>query len=119
LKDCLPELEAGQKDYRPWAAGDEVSEGPVAIAVAGYDAEAFLALSTAAGSARTLSAAQLPGLRAWLEDPSRPKAVHDAKATLVALRKHGIELRGVIDDTLLYAFLLDPTESGYDLDKLA
>lgn len=145
LKDCLPELDAGERDYRAWSPGDElwtpgeaapaaVAAGvadaaatasgvaPVAIAVAGYDAEAYLALSTAVGSARTVSAAQLSeaaSLRAWLEDASRPKSVHDAKATLVALRKHGIELRGVAHDTLLYAFLLDPTESAYDLDKLA
>jgi len=119
LKDTLPELEAGKQDYAEWSAGDEVSDSPVALAVATYDAEAFLAVSARAGVARTLSAARLPEIRAWLEDASRPKSVHDAKATLVALRKHGIELRGVVHDTLLYAFLLDPTETSYDLEKLA
>jgi len=128
LKECLPELESGKQDYAEWSAADwsddagnaaAASIAPVALAVATYDAEAFIALSPRGGMARTLSAARLPEIRAWLEDATRPKSVHDAKATLVALRKHGIELRGVVHDTLLYAFLLDPTETGYELEKLA
>ncbi len=119
LKDCLPEIDPSQLDYTEWKPGDEASADPVAIAVAEYEAEAYLALSTRAGVSRTLSLARLPELRAWFEDASRPKAVHDAKATLLALRKHGIELRGVAHDTMLYAFLIDPTASGYGLERLA
>ncbi len=118
LKDCLPELESRQHDYSELPAGAEFPPA-AAVAVATYEAEAFLAISARPGQARTLPAARLPEIRAWLEDAGRPKSVHDAKATLVALRRHGIELRGVAHDTMLYSFLLDPTETGYELEKLA
>src|ERR1035438_6114925 len=122
LKDWLPELESRQHDYSELPAGADfpsTQEGPVAVAVSTYEAEAFLAVSARPGEARTLPVARLPELRAWLEDPARPKSVHDAKTTLVALRRHEIELRGVEHDTMLYSFLLDPTETGYELEKLA
>jgi DNA polymerase I len=121
LKDNLPELESSERDYSELSAGSDFSsqEAPVAVAVSTYEAEAFLALSERPSQARTLPVPRLPEIRAWLEDAARPKSVHDAKATLLALRRHGIELRGVTHDTMLYSFLLDPTETGYELDKLA
>lgn len=121
LKDCLPELEAQQHDYSELPAGDVVApqDGPVAVAVSTYEAEAFLAISARPSHANTLSVARLPEIRAWLEDANAPKSVHDAKTTLLALRRQGIELRGVVHDTMLYSFLLDPTETGYELEKLA
>ncbi len=121
LKDCLPELQSSGHDYAELAAGDAPArpELPVALAVSSYDAEAFVAFSASPGVARTLGSARLPEVRAWLEDASVPKSVHDAKTTLLALRRHGVELRGVVHDTMLYSFLLDPTESGYELEKLA
>jgi len=42
-------LESGNRDYNEWSPGDEASDYPVAVAVATYDAEAFLAISTRAG----------------------------------------------------------------------
>jgi DNA polymerase-1 len=121
LKDGLPELEARQHDYSELPAGDFVApqDGPVAVAVSTYEAEAFLAISARPSHAYTLSTARLPEIRAWLEDAHALKSVHDAKTTLLALRKQGIELRGVVHDTMLYSFLLDPTETGYELENLA
>ena len=54
-----------------------------------------------------------------LSDAKLPKAIHDSKATLHALQPVGIELAGVEHDTFLYAFLVDPTYSGYKLKDLA
>lgn len=48
-------------------------------------------------------------LRAWLEDPSRPKIAHEVKRDHVALQRLGIELRGVVGDTALGSYLVDPT----------
>lgn len=54
-----------------------------------------------------------PGLaaaRAFFADPARPKLAHDAKALYVALRRAGLELAGVVGDTMLESFLVDPTK---------
>jgi DNA polymerase-1 len=48
-------------------------------------------------------------LRAWLEDPARPKVAHDAKALAKALHRVGIRLAGC-DDTMLASFLAEPTK---------
>ncbi len=121
LRETLPAMETAGRDYAELGAGGwgpGAGEGPVALVVAGYEAQAFLALSPRPGLARTLPAERLAEVRELLEDPARPKAVHDAKAALAALRRHSIELRGVEHDTLLYAYLLDPTETSYELEKL-
>ena len=44
-----------------------------------------------------------------LADPAVPKAIHDSKAAMHVLEQCGITLAGVQDDSLLYAYLLDPT----------
>lgn len=48
-------------------------------------------------------------LRAWLEDPEHSKVAHDAKQAFTALAQEGIALAGVVADTGLASFLLDPT----------
>src|SRR6185312_1110532 len=42
-------------------------------------------------------------LAAWLADPARPKAMHDAKGPFHALAAHGLELAGLTTDTALAA----------------
>jgi DNA polymerase-1 len=56
---------------------------------------------------------------AWLADPSAPKAVHDVKGPLLALRQHGWTLDGVSTDTQLAAYLLKPDQRTFDLADLA
>jgi DNA polymerase-1 len=56
---------------------------------------------------------------AWLADPSIPKAVHDVKGPLLALRQHGWTLDGVTSDTQLAAYLLRPDTRAFDLADLA
>ena len=53
----------------------------------------------------------------FLEDPERPKRVHDSKLATHVLREAGINLKGVVDDTLLTAFLANATRSDYSLEK--
>lgn len=48
-------------------------------------------------------------LRPWLEDPDKPKVCHECKRDWVALQRLGIELRGVVGDTALASYLVDPT----------
>src|SRR5262245_58571685 len=47
------------------------------------------------------------------------KSVHDLKRATGLLAPLGIELDGVADDTLLAAYMLDPTRSKYELSDLA
>lgn len=47
------------------------------------------------------------------------KSVHDYKRATALLTPLGIELAGVADDTLLAAYMIDPTRSKYDLVDLA
>ncbi|MGE0712328.1 MAG: DNA polymerase I [Planctomycetota bacterium] len=59
-------------------------------------------------------------LREHLADPAQEKAAHDAKALWTGLRRLGVELRGVVFDTRLASFLLDPTKViPHRLDQLA
>jgi len=57
----------------------------------------------------------------WLEilaDKNIKKCTHDVKPLLIALRKRGAFLRGCDFDTMVAAYLLDPTRSTYQPDDL-
>ncbi len=45
--------------------------------------------------------------KALLSDPSIPKCVYDGKATIIALKRLGIDIQGIDFDLLLSAYLLD------------
>jgi len=55
----------------------------------------------------------------WLADPSRPKALHDAKGPIHALAARGWQLRGLTSDTALAAYLALPGQRSFDLADLA
>ncbi len=57
-------------------------------------------------------------LAAWLADPARPKVLHDAKGPKHALAAHGWTLAGLISDTALAAYLVQPDQRSYDLSDL-
>ncbi len=58
-------------------------------------------------------------LAAWLADPSKPKAVHDSKGPLLALRARGWDLAGLTSDTALAAYLALPGQGVFDLADLS
>jgi DNA polymerase-1 len=66
-----------------------------------------------------LSPADDAALAAWLADPAAPKAAHDIKGPLLALRQHGWTLAGVTHDTQLAGYLLRPDQRSFDLADLA
>lgn len=49
-------------------------------------------------------------LAPWLENPDRPKLVHEGKRATVALARRGVTLRGVVGDSALASYLVDPTK---------
>jgi DNA polymerase-1 len=57
-------------------------------------------------------AADLVRLHQMLEDPTVAKICHDAKTVCRAFLDIGVVVAGVVDDTMLAAFLLDPTQDA-------
>jgi DNA polymerase I len=57
-------------------------------------------------------------LTQWLADPAAPKAAHDAKPLLHALRARGVRLAGLTSDTALAAYLVRPGQRSFDLADL-
>ncbi|EGD55946.1 DNA polymerase I [Gordonia neofelifaecis] len=83
------------------------------LAIAAADGEAAFVDPTA------LSVEDDAALADWLADESRPKAVHEVKWALHALRGRGWTLTGVTSDTALAAYLVRPGQRTFNLDDLA
>jgi DNA polymerase I len=82
-----------------------------------------LALAAADGAGgyldpRTLTPEDEQALAQWLADPAVPKAAHDAKPLLHALRARGMTLEGLTSDTALAAYLVRPGQRSFDLADL-
>ncbi len=58
-------------------------------------------------------------LRPVLENPKIPKAAHNAKYDLTVLARHGVRVEGLDFDTMIAAWLADPSGRGYGLKNLA
>ncbi len=58
---------------------------------------------------------KLEWLRPYLEAPYLPKVFHNAKFAQVLLKRYGIELQGIKGDTLLGAYVYDPSFDGEQL----
>jgi len=54
-----------------------------------------------------------------LEDASIPKLGHNSKYDIAVLMNEGIHVRGVVFDTMLAAYLLNPGTRSYGLDALS
>jgi DNA polymerase-1 len=55
----------------------------------------------------------------WAEDETKKKTVYDAKRSEVSLRRRGIHLTGVIFDTLIAFYIIDPSETIEGLSTIA
>jgi len=61
----------------------------------------------------------LAALRPALEDSTRKKLGQHGKYDLHVLRRHGVNLQGYHDDTMLESFVLNSTATRHDMDSLA
>ncbi|WP_394003433.1 DNA polymerase I [Luteimonas sp. WGS1318] len=61
----------------------------------------------------------LAALRPLLEDPTRRKLGQHGKYDIHVLRRHGVDVQGYADDTLLESFVLDAGIARHDMDSLA
>lgn len=61
----------------------------------------------------------LDALRPVLQDPAKKKLGQHGKYDLHVLRRHGVEVQGYHDDTMLESFVLNSTATRHDMDSLA
>jgi DNA polymerase-1 len=64
-------------------------------------------------------AATLEALRPLLEDAGLPKVGQHGKYDLHVLRRHGVDVRGYAQDTMLESFVFNATATRHDMDSLA
>ncbi|MGV7650909.1 DNA polymerase I [Mycobacterium kansasii] len=89
----------------------------------GGDATA-LAIAAADGEGGYLDTATVTpdddaALAAWLADPAKSKALHEAKMAIHDLAGRGWTLKGVTSDTALAAYLVRPGQRSFTLDDLS
>ncbi len=94
------------------AAGEPSVEARADGALAGVPVAGYL-------DVRGLTPDDEAALGEWLADPAVPKASHDVKAVLHALRGRGWTLAGLTSDTALAAYLAKPGQRSFDLADLA
>ncbi len=107
-------------------AGDGRRSG---LAVVGthlpHDGDATaLAVAAADGDGAYIDTATLTpddeaAVAAWLADPAKPKALHEAKLAIHDLAGRGWTLNGVTSDTALAAYLVRPGQRSFTLDDLS
>ena len=61
----------------------------------------------------------IESLREIFEDESIAKVGHNIKYDLVVLERAGISVKGIIHDTLIAAWIIDASRSGYSMDAVA
>ncbi|QNP39567.1 DNA polymerase I [Lysobacter solisilvae (ex Woo and Kim 2020)] len=64
-------------------------------------------------------AAVLEALRPLFADPLKRKIGQHGKYDLHVLRRHGVDVRGYADDTMLESFVYNATATRHDMDSLA
>nr|WP_083508691.1 DNA polymerase I [Arthrobacter alpinus] len=82
-----------------------------AVALVGKESAVVVDLGTA-------DAALDSAVAAWLVSDA-PKVVHEYKEALKALSVRGLSLNGVVDDTSLSGYLIQPDRRSYELDELS
>ncbi|MDR2254673.1 MAG: DNA polymerase I [Arthrobacter sp.] len=65
-----------------------------------------------------LDAEATQALADYLADSGAPKVLHDAKVALKAFRARGLELDGVVDDTMISAYIDQPDRRSHELSDL-
>ena len=95
-----------------WSHRDEAS-GAGVLALAWRTTEAWIV------SMEDPRAPWLEPLLKWLSSAAHPKMGHDLKRTLLWLRAMSGELEGIVDDTMLAAYLLKPSQTSPSLQDTA
>ncbi|WP_069811870.1 DNA polymerase I [Streptomyces sp. TP-A0874] len=118
-------LAAGQ--LAPWLAehgGQQLGVATVHSWALGSGEVREIALALGSGPAVWFEPSEMDeaderAFAAWLADPARPKAMHDAKAAMRSFAEHGWRVEGVTMDTALAAYLVKPGRRSFLLDALS
>jgi DNA polymerase-1 len=89
-----------------------IGEDAAAIAIVRDDAAVYIDLAAQDAEAENV-------LAEWLRDAQSPKVMHGYKAALKALSSRGLGLEGVVDDTSISGYLIQPDRRTYELAELA
>ena len=125
LKELPPEDDSASRDYGTlteeasvtgWLNG-RPDDTPLAVAL--DFTNSFFGLSYKRGEGRAVSFTIAEGVKAALESSELPKAVHDAKSFAPACAKLGIAPQNIVDDAMLYAFLVNADPGGCSPGALA
>ncbi len=105
------ELLSGQEALIVEMLSDNYHQAPVeGIAFVNKHKHYFISMDDAEKSS---------GFKAWMMDETKEKWVFDAKQTVVALKRHGIEAKGISFDLLLASYLLNPSENNHDIPSIS
>ncbi|CAH0152824.1 DNA polymerase I [Arthrobacter sp. Bi83] len=89
-----------------------IGEDAAALAIVRDDAAVYIDLAAQDAAAENV-------LAEWLRDGQAPKVMHGYKAALKALSSRGLGLEGVVDDTSISGYLIQPDRRTYELAELA
>lgn len=89
-----------------------LGEDAAALAIVRDDAAVYIDLAGQDAEAENV-------LADWLRDGQAPKVMHGYKAALKALSSRGLGLEGVVDDTSISGYLIQPDRRTYELSELA
>ncbi|GAC1486135.1 MAG: DNA polymerase I [Pseudarthrobacter sp.] len=89
-----------------------IGEDAAAIAIVRDHAGVYIDLGAQDAEAENV-------LADWLRDPASPKVMHGYKGALKALSNRGLGLEGVVDDTSISGYLIQPDRRTYELADLA
>ncbi|MCU1553877.1 MAG: polymerase [Arthrobacter sp.] len=89
-----------------------IGEDAAAVAIVRDGAAAYVDLASQDAESENV-------LAAWLRDAASPKVMHGYKVALKALTARGLELEGVVDDTSISGYLIEPDRRTYELAELA
>ncbi|HCC40495.1 MAG TPA: DNA polymerase I, partial [Arthrobacter bacterium] len=89
-----------------------IGEDAAALAIVRDDAAVYIDLAAQDAAAENV-------LADWLRDENSPKVMHGYKAALKALSGRGLGLEGVVDDTSISGYLIEPDRRTYELAELA
>ncbi len=89
-----------------------IGEDAAALAIVRVDGAAYIDLAGQDAAAENV-------LAGWLRDAAAPKVMHGYKAALKALSNRGLGLDGVVDDTAISGYLIQPDRRSYELAELA
>jgi DNA polymerase-1 len=114
--DLTPEAKTTSIEVTAEPYRGDVPESEAGLA---FDSR-YMAFATSEDRASVAPIDALPDLSAWLADPKAPKFIHDAKPLHRRALEAGTTLEGVVRDTMLDAYVLEPgLPGGYTLADVA